>query len=511
MTFNSLQFLIFLPIVIVVYFILPHKVRWIWLLIASYYAYMSWNVWLVFLILGTTVVSYVAGLLIARTEKKSVKKFWLVLMLVVCLGVLVFFKYFNFLLGSVIDFLNLFALDIDSVALDIILPVGISFYTFQTLSYVIDVYRGMAPEKHFGYYALFVSYFPQLVAGPIERPENLIPQLREKHSPNGDDMAAGFRMLLTGFFRKCVVADFCGTLVDSVFADVSSANGLALLAAGALFAVQVYCDFAGYSEIAMGSARMMGIRLMKNFDRPFSATSIRELMRRWHISLNTWFRDYVYIPLGGNRKGKVRRVLNVLIVYFLCGLWHGANWTFVLWGMYIGVFLTIEGFLRKPYRSFCEKHGIDNGSSGVRMLRQCLVFLFFIPAALFFRAQSVAEIGEIFVRIFTAPAAGGVTAAMTALSADVLDLFLLAAVFVCLLMLGKMSDYGWDRPAGGERIKPDDSAADETVLLRSPDPSERTLYAGRAAACVYAITAIALGWLMAVAGDGMSAFVYFQF
>ena len=497
MTFNSLQFLIFLPIVILVYFLLPHKVRWVWLLIASYYAYMSWNVWLVFLILGTTIVSYVAGLLIARTERKGIKKLWLALTLIVCLGTLIFFKYFNFLLGSVIDFLNLFALDIESVALDIILPVGISFYTFQTLSYVIDVYRGMAPEKHFGYYALFVSYFPQLVAGPIERPENLIPQLREKHSPNAEDMETGFRMLLSGFFRKCVVADFLGTFVDSVFKDVSQASGLAVLVAGALFALQVYCDFAGYSEIAMGSARMMGIRLMTNFDKPFSSVSIREFMRRWHISLNTWFRDYLYIPLGGNRKGKARRILNVFIVYALCGLWHGANWTFLFWGLYIGIFLVIEDLLRAPYKAFCEKHGINNAAAGVRMLRQCIVFLFFVPAALFFRAQSVAEIGEIFVRVCTAFGSGGITGAMGTLSMSVIDLLQLAAVFVCLLMLGRLFGYEGDK---------------DKEILTAPDISaERTMYAGRAAACVYGVLAIALAWFILISSSGTSAFVYFQF
>ena len=502
MTFNSLQFLIFLPIVILVYFLLPHKVRWVWLLLASYYAYMSWNAWLAFLILGTTVVSYAAGLLMARTQNKGLRKFWLVLTLVVCLGILVFFKYMDFLIGNVVSFLNLFSLGLDDVSLHLILPVGISFYTFQTLSYVIDVYRGMPPEKHFGYYALFVSYFPQLVAGPIERPENLIPQLKARHSPNREDMAAGFRILLVGFFRKCVVADFCGVFVDSVFSDVSAASGLALLAAGALFVVQVYCDFAGYSEIATGAARMMGIRLMKNFDKPFAAASIRELMRRWHISLNTWFRDYVYIPLGGNRKGNACRVRNVLIVYFLCGLWHGANWTFVMWGLYVGVFLVIEGFLRGPYRAFCEKHGIDNAKAGIHLLRQCLVFLFFIPAGLFFRARSLAEIGEIFVRIFTAFGSGGIGGALEMLSMDVLDILVLAGSLACLLLIAKMGDCE-DAP------RPAPLAG--APLTGQALLSERSVYAGRAAAQLYCVLAIALGWFILLSSDTVSAFVYFQF
>ena len=218
MTFNSLQFLIFLPVVIILYFIVPHKFRWVVLLVASYYAYMSWNPWLVFLILATTVVSYLAGLLMPKAKNQKVKKLLLVITIIVCLGILIFFKYFNFLLSSVINFLNLFSMNIHSVALDIILPIGISFYTFQTLSYVIDVYRGkFEPEKHFGYFALYVSFFPQLVAGPIERPENLLPQLKEKHKVNKEDLLAGLQLLAVGFFRKCVVADFTGLFVNNVF------------------------------------------------------------------------------------------------------------------------------------------------------------------------------------------------------------------------------------------------------------------------------------------------------
>lgn len=501
MTFNSLQFLIFLPAVVLLYYLLPHKVRWLLLLAASYYAYMSWNAWLIFPILGTTLVSYAAALLMHRTQRKGIKKLLLVLTLVSCLGTLVFFKYFNFLLENVINFLNLFALNIDSVALDIILPVGISFYTFQTLSYVIDVYRGkFAPEKHLGYYALYVSYFPQLVAGPIERPEHLLPQLKEKHKVNSDDLAAGFRIMAVGFFRKCVVADFLGLFVDSVFADISAANSLAILVAGALFVVQVYCDFAGYSEIAIGAARMMGIKLMKNFDRPFSSTSIRELMRRWHISLNTWFRDYVYIPLGGSRKGKLRRFFNVIFVYFLCGLWHGANWTFVLWGVYVGFFLVVEGWLRKPFRSFCEKHGIDNGKAWIRLSRQALVFLFFVPAALFFRSQSVAEIGTVFARIFTTMGFGSgyFDASLTCLSMNVTDIIELAAIFVCLLTLHRVTEYG-ERPD------------DRSIPLAADGNGERSLYSQRVSVLVYAVIAVALGWLILIAGDNVSAFVYFQF
>lgn len=499
MTFNSLEFLIFLPIVVAGYFLLPHRARWVWLLVASYIAYMSWNVALIFLIVATTLVSWGAGMLLGVAKKKWQRKLLLGATLAVCLGTLVYFKYFNFILSNIIGFANLFSAGLDEVTFDIILPVGISFYTFQTLSYVIDVYRGtIPPERHLGYYALFVCFFPQLVAGPIERPQDLIPQLKRRNEFSADNLFEGFKIMLFGFFHKCVVADFCGVFVDSVFSSLSAANSLAIVAAGALFVVQVYCDFAGYSEIAMGSARMMGINLTRNFDRPFSSVSIRELMRRWHISLNTWFRDYVYIPMGGSRKGKARRLFNVLFVYFLCGLWHGANWTFVLWGLYVGVFLVIEGWLRPPFRAFCRRHNIDNSKAWIRLMRQIIVFLFFIPAGLFFRAQSVGDIGLIFTRIFTCMGFGGDYFAATAgsLSMGTLDMALLALCFPCMVMLGNMCMRQDDGMLSGEELEAG---------------RERAQYAMRASALFYGILAVALGWLILISSDGVSAFVYFQF
>ena len=223
-----------------------------------------------------------------------------------------------------------------------------SFYTFQTLSYVIDVYRGdFEAEKHFGYFALFVSFFPQLVAGPIERPGKLLPQLKEERKFRKEYFTEGMEFLLIGFFRKCVIADMCGVFVNHVFADLSQANALSVTLAALLFFVQIYCDFAGYSEIAMGSARLMGMSLSRNFNKPLLSASYTEFFRRWHITLNQWFTQYVYIPLGGNRKGKARKILNTLIVFALCGLWHGANWTFVLWGLVAGVAVSVETLLKK--------------------------------------------------------------------------------------------------------------------------------------------------------------------
>lgn len=306
MSFNSWQFLIFLSLVVLVYWLLPHRARWAMLLVASYIFYMSWNVWLIVLIMITTVTAYGFAIGIEGPRSVRLKKLFLAITLIICLGLLVFFKYINFLIESVVGVIRLFNAEQDDIALNILLPVGISFYTFQTLSYVIDVYRGdYKSERHFGYFALYVSYFPQLVAGPIEKPQTLLPQLRREHKFNEEDMLEGGRWLLSGFFRKCVVAGFCGIFVNRVYVDLGSSSGLAVLVASALFLIQIYNDFAGYSEIAMGSARLMGVKLSKNFDKPLTSTSYTEFFRRWHITLNQWFTQYVYIPLGGNRKGTV--------------------------------------------------------------------------------------------------------------------------------------------------------------------------------------------------------------
>ena len=492
MTFNSLHFLIFLPIVIFLYYVVPHKFRWLVLLIASYYAYMSYNPWLIFLILATTVVSYLAGLFIPKIKNQAGKKALLWITIIICLGILIFFKYFNFLLGSVVAFLNLFSMHIESIAFDIILPVGISFYTFQTLSYVVDVYRGkFEPEKHFGYFALYISFFPQLVAGPIERPEKLISQLREHRKLDANNLLAGLQLLLVGFFRKIVVSDFCGVFVNSVFSDINNANALAIIAAGALFMLQLYSDFAGYSEIALGSAKMMGIDLTKNFDRPFMATTIQRLMRRWHITLTSWFVDYVYIPLGGNRKGKARQVLNTFIVYFLCGLWHGAKWTFVLWGIYMWLFTFIEGLIKEPVRHFANKHHIDYHKPWIDAIRRVIVFIILIFSTFFFRAESLSHIGVIYKQIFTSFGFGldYFKAALTSLGMNALDI--LEIVLILIIML-KLYDFAYDRS-----------------FVKKPDDNRKMFY--RSVIAISSIIVIAIGWFILIANEASSAFVYFQF
>lgn len=384
MLFNSWQFAIFLPIVFILYWIIPHRFRWILLLTASYYFYMSWNVKYVVLILFTTVVSYIAAILLERARDRRIKKAIVSITLIVCLGVLVAFKYFNFLFGALTEILAVFTIHINPVTLHLLLPVGISFYTFQTLSYVIDVYRGkVSVERHFGIYATFISFFPQLVAGPIERTENLLPQIKAKHVFNYNQAAYGMRLIAWGLFKKMVIADNLAVYVDIEYDNVFQFRGFALILATIFFTIQIYCDFSGYSDIARGTAKLMGIELMENFSSPYFSTSIKEFWSRWHISLSTWFRDYVYIPLGGNRTKKLRHYFNLLVTFLVSGLWHGASWTFLIWGGVHGVAQIIENAFGI---SMNKKRG-----SFLWLVRVCLVFIFVAFAWVFFRAQSITE------------------------------------------------------------------------------------------------------------------------
>lgn len=374
--FNSLQFLVFLPAVIVVYYLLAPKYRWILLLAASYYFYMCWRVEYVFLIILSTLVDYYAAIQMDKQEEQHNKKKYLILSLGVNLGLLFFFKYFNFLGNSLDTAFDTLRIPVDIPYLNILLPVGISFYTFQTLSYTIDVYKGRKkPERHLGIFAVYVAYFPQLVAGPIERSTHLLPQFHQKISLNYSNLSAGVKYIIWGYFLKTVVADRAAIYVDAVYNNVADHGGLTFLAATLFFGFQIYGDFAGYSLIAIGSSRMMGIKLMDNFNRPYFATSIRDFWRRWHISLSTWFRDYLYIPLGGNRTRTERWLFNLFITFLISGLWHGANWTFVIWGALHGFYLIVEALFFKR-----ERKGIINVA-----ITYALVSL----AWVFFRANSV--------------------------------------------------------------------------------------------------------------------------
>lgn len=391
MLFNSLSYAVFLPIVFALYWILPHKFRWILLFISSYYFYMSWNPRYVVLILFTTVVSYAAGLMIERTNSRRGKKRIMIAAVSLSLAVLFFYKYFNFFSESFTELLRKFTIPVQPFTLNLLLPVGISFYTFQTLSYVIDVYRGdTKAERHFGIYATFVSYFPQLVAGPIERSSNLLHQIREKHRFRYKQASYGMKLMAWGFFKKIVVADTLAIYVNKVYDNLPAYQGLSLVVVSIFFAFQIYCDFSGYSDIAIGTAKLMGVELMVNFRSPYFASSIKEFWSRWHISLSTWFRDYVYIPLGGNRVSKPRHALNLMATFLTSGLWHGANWTYVFWGGIHGLLQIIEGFF-----PWAKKNSVFRKNKTLRLLLSLITvpvtFLLVCLAWIFFRAQTIQD------------------------------------------------------------------------------------------------------------------------
>ncbi|MBQ8165373.1 MAG: MBOAT family protein [Clostridia bacterium] len=398
MLFNSMSFAIFLPIVFVLFWIIPNRFRWILLLIASYYFYMSWNVKYVFLIVITTLISYGTALILERASSKKIKKLCIVAALVVSLGILFVFKYFNFFMDSVAAVASTFAIPIHPVTLSLMLPVGISFYTFQTLSYVVDVYRGnVAAEHHLGKYATFISFFPQLVAGPIERTSNLLPQISKVHTFKYDNAAYGLKLMAWGFFKKIVIADSLAAYVDTVYDSLSVYTGFPMVIAAVFFSFQIYCDFSGYSDIAIGTAKLFDIELMRNFDSPYFSTSIKEFWSRWHISLSTWFRDYVYIPLGGNRCGKMRQRFNLMATFTISGLWHGANWTYVIWGLIHGAGQVVENMLSKNKR----KTKLIGSKPAVKAwLSVLFIFTFSCVAWVFFRASDLQSVGYIFSHAF---------------------------------------------------------------------------------------------------------------
>ncbi|MCP4600828.1 MAG: MBOAT family protein, partial [Proteobacteria bacterium] len=395
MAFNSLQFLVFFPVVVSLYFMVPHRARWPLLLVASYYFYMCWRVEYALLILITTVVSYVTAIAMDRRDDPRWRSFWLASCLAINLGILFVFKYFNFFSQSFYSLANHFNLLEEAPGFDLLLPIGISFYTFQTLSYTIDVFRkGRQPERHFGIFALYVSFFPQLVAGPIERSTRLLPQLFEEKRFDPDRVTRGLKQIGWGYFKKIVIADRLALVVNPVYENVSDQDGFSLAIATIFFAYQIYCDFSGYSDIAIGSARVMGYDLMSNFNRPYHARSIADFWRRWHISLSSWFRDYLYFPLGGSRVStKTRWCFNVMVVFLVSGLWHGANWTFVAWGGLHGIYLVIGRLTRGlRERFFARLTLLPRQFKGILPgVQIALTFALTTFAWIFFRADSLSD------------------------------------------------------------------------------------------------------------------------
>ena len=390
MLFNSYQFALFFPIVVLVYFLTPYRWRWAWLLGASYFFYMSWRWQYGFLLAWETVLNYACGLLIARSRSRRAAKAWLVTALVGSLGALFFFKYLGFAAGVVTDVLQAAGSGVSFRLADILLPVGISFYTFQALSYSIDAYRGQVEaEPHLGRFALYVAFFPQLVAGPIERATHLLQQFRRENHFDVDRLVVGAKLMAWGLFKKVVIADRLAMYVDRVYAQPSDHSGATLCVAMYFFAFQIYCDFSGYSDMAIGAARILGYDVMQNFRLPYLARSISDFWQRWHISLSTWFSDYVYIPLGGSRVSRGRWAFNIVAVFVLSGLWHGADWTFVAWGLFHGfLYLGEKTLARLVPRAPHLPRPVRAMWSVLRVL---ITFHLVAVGLVIFRAQSIGD------------------------------------------------------------------------------------------------------------------------
>lgn len=410
MLFNSLDFLLFFPIVLLLYYVLPKKIRYIWLLISSYYFYMCWNATYILLILASTIITYSSGILLEKIKYANLddakrliyKKATVALSLILNLGILFYFKYTNFALLYLARMFSAIHIQLNIPTFDIILPVGISFYTFQALSYTIDVYRDeIYAEKNFFRYALFVSFFPQLVAGPIERSKNLLKQLRLTPDFSFERARFGFVLMLWGYFLKIVVADRVAVFVDKVYGGFENYPGFYLIFATILFAFQIYCDFAGYSTIAMGTARILGIELMENFDAPYTSMSVSEFWRRWHISLSSWFKDYLYIPLGGNRKGKARKYINKVAVFLVSGLWHGSDLSYVVWGGLNGLYQVVGEVLQPLRDKVNAAFRVRQSSVFYKIYRIIGTFILVDFSWIFFRADCLSNAFKIIRSIFT--------------------------------------------------------------------------------------------------------------
>ena len=392
MIFNSVHFIFFFIVTTILYYALPHRFRWAFLLAISCYFYMVFRPIYILILAGTIVVDYVAGLFLESTTNPRRKKIFLVASIIANVGVLAVFKYYNFINDNLTELLGVFHLKNEIPMLRILLPIGLSFHTFQAMSYTIEVYRGkQQAEKHFGMYALYVMFYPQLVAGPIERPQNILHQLKEKVVFNYDHIVSGLKLILWGLFVKVVIADRLSIYVDIVYNSPEHHSAISSLVATLFFTFQIYCDFSGYSSIAIGCAKVLGIDLMINFRRPYMSTSIREFWSRWHISLSTWFRDYLYIPLGGNRVSLYRNMFNLFFVFLVSGLWHGANWTFIIWGALHGFYLIMEIVFDRLVPSIKLP----------RSIRWILNFVLVAIAWVFFRASNFQTAKQILKNIYT--------------------------------------------------------------------------------------------------------------
>ena len=400
MLFNSKAFFLFFPLVCLLYFCFPQRYRWALLLAASYYFYMAWKAEYILLIILSTLIDYFVSLRMSALDTKEERKPWLWVSLSSNLIILFTFKYYNFFAEKIRELISMTGSDYLLPISDLILPMGISFYTFQTMAYSIDVYQGsIKAEKHLGYFALYVTYFPQLVAGPIERAENLLHQFRTHYRFEYARASQGLKQMLWGFFKKVVIADGIGVFVDHAYTYSDQYDGLTMGLATFLFAFQIYCDFSGYSDIAIGAARIMGVNLMENFRTPYLSQNISEFWSRWHISLSTWFRDYLYIPLGGNRVVKWRWYYNLMIVFLVSGFWHGANWTYIIWGALHGIYLVSAIFFKEFNSKWTNRIGLSEKPQLKKTLNISLTFILALIAWIFFRSDSFEQAMDVVRKI----------------------------------------------------------------------------------------------------------------
>lgn len=405
MLFNSLNFAIFLPIIFVLYwFVTKRNLHFqnMLLLVASYFFYASWDWRFMFILIGSTLLDYFTGIKIHEAQSQAHKKFWLWLSVSLNLGVLGVFKYYDFFAESFAAGLTSLGLNANINTLNLILPIGISFYTFHGLSYVIDLYKGkIEPERNFINYSLFVSFFPLLVAGPIERATHLLPQIQKQRTFDYARAVDGMRQILWGLFKKIVIADNCAVYVNQIFVTSDDHSGSTLLIAAVLFAFQIYGDFSGYSDIALGTARLFGIELLRNFSFPYFSRDIAEFWRRWHISLSNWFRDYLYIPLGGSRVGKWKAVRNTMIIFVVSGFWHGANWTFIAWGAFHAL-LFLPLLLLKRNRTNTNTVAENRYLPTLKeCMQMTLTFLLVVLGWIFFRAKDISHALEYISTVFS--------------------------------------------------------------------------------------------------------------
>lgn len=398
MLFNSLHFLVFFIVVTTAFFLLKKQYRWSLLLTASCYFYMVFVPYYILILAFTIVIDYFAGILIESAGNKTKRKMWLVMSLVANIGILCFFKYYNFFNENVLALCQSLGMHDPLPFLNIVLPIGLSFHTFQAMSYTIEVYRGnFKAERHFGIYSLYVMFYPQLVAGPIERPQNVLPQFHRFADFDKKRVISGLRLMAWGLFKKVVIADRLTQLVDHFYNGPQQYHGIGLLVATYFFTIQIYCDFSGYTDMAIGAARVMGIDLMENFRRPYFAKNIQDFWTRWHISLSTWFRDYLYIPLGGSRVSKFRTYLNVGAVFLISGLWHGASWTFVVWGAIHLIYVTCQMLFFNKVMLKSDNPAIQKI---LNVLKTLFVFNLVAIAWIFFRANNLTDAFYILTHIF---------------------------------------------------------------------------------------------------------------